>query len=358
MKKKLHVLIAILAGSFAFAQDIETPAFSGITFGGSADAYYKYDFSKQDNGLSSFTNTQDSFEIGMASINAGHSFGKASVFVDLGFGTRAEQFSYNEKDTKFIVKQLTFTYDITDKFKVVAGSFGTHIGYEVLDAVDNKNYSMSYAFSCGPFFNTGVKAQYTSGQFTAMAGITNPTDFNSALDSGSKKKTYIGQLGYVADKGSVYLNFTTGSANPSPGSEIPLPNERKTEFDLVVSREITDSFSLGFNGVYAKTTNEIDKELGGEWYSLVGYANYSFRESLILAYRMEYFGAKKAAATIGNLSGANVFANTVSLNYKVGKLTIIPEVKYDIASEKIYVDNNTLATGGMFFALLATTYSF
>jgi hypothetical protein len=357
MKKTFHILAAMLTSSFVFAQDdSEKQVSPATTFAGSADAYYKYDFSKQLNGLTSFTNSQDSFELGMASIEASHSFKKGSVFVDLGFGKRAGEFSYNEttdKDitAKFLIKQLYFTYEITDKFKVVAGSFGTHIGYELVDAVDNKNYSMSYAFSYGPFFNTGVKAQYTSGKFSAMFGITNPTDFKSAMDAGTKQKTYIGQLGYVGDTGSAYLNFTSGSTNPAS-------DENKTQFDFVASKTISDSFGLGFNATYAKTTNDFNSTLDGEWFSLVGYANYAFKETLSLAYRMEFFNAKDAAPSLGTLTGSNVFANTVSLNYKVGKLTIIPELRYDAASEDIFKDTDALPTGGMFFALLATTYSF
>ncbi|WP_264553827.1 porin [Flavobacterium sp. N2038] len=357
MKKVLHILAVMLTSSFAFAQeDSETSTSPATTWGGSADAYYKYDFSKQMNGLTSFTNSQDSFELGMASVEAGHTFGKASVFVDLGFGKRAGEFSYNETtdkdiDAKFLIKQLFFTYQITDKFKVVAGSFGTHIGYEVLDAVDNKNYSMSYAFSYGPFFNTGVKAQYTSGKFTAMFGITNPTDFKSAMDAGSSQKTYIGQVGYIGDTGSAYLNFTSGSSNPAS-------DENKTQIDLVASKTLNDSFALGFNATYAKTKNDFDSALDGDWFSLVGYANYTFNPSLLLAYRMEYFDAKDAAPSLGTLTGSNVFANTVSLNYKVGKLTIIPELRYDAASEDIFLDKDALPTGGSFYALIATTYSF
>lgn len=357
MKKVLHVLAAMLTSSFAFAQDeTEASVSPATTWGGSADAYYKYDFSKQMNGLTSFTNSQDSFELGMASIQAAHTFGKASVFVDLGFGKRAGEFSYNEttdKDVtaKFLIKQLFFTYQVTDKFKVVAGSFGTHIGYEVLDAIGNKNYSMSYAFSYGPFFNTGVKAVYTSGKFTAMAGITNPTDFKSAMDAGSSQKTYIAQLGYIGDTGSAYLNFTSGSSNPAS-------DENKTQIDFVASKTITDAFSLGFNATYAKTKNDFDSELDGDWFALVGYANYAFKPSLSLAYRIEYFDAKDAAASLGTLTGSNVFANTVSLNYKVGKLTIIPELRYDAASNDIFLDKDVAPTGGSFFGLIATTYSF
>lgn len=357
MKKVLHILAVMLTSSFAFAQDETEAATSpATTWGGSADAYYKYDFSKQMNGLTSFTNSQDSFELGMASVQAGHTFGKASVFVDLGFGKRAGEFSYNEttdKDinAKFLIKQLFFTYQVTDKFKVVAGSFGTHIGYEVLDAVGNKNYSMSYAFSYGPFFNTGLKAQYTSGKFTAMLGVTNPTDFKSAMDAGSSQKTYIAQVGYIGETGSAYLNFTSGSTNP-------VSDENKTQIDFVASKTITDAFSLGFNATYAKTNNDIDSALDGDWFALVGYANYAFKPSLSLAYRMEYFDAKKAAASLGTLTGSNVFANTVSLNYKVGKLTIIPELRYDAASEDVFLDKDAAPTGGSFYGLVATTYSF
>lgn len=357
MKKVLHILAVMLTSSFAFAQDeTEVATSPATTWGGSADAYYKYDFSKQMNGLTSFTNSQDSFELGMASVQAGHTFKKASVFVDLGFGKRAGEFSYNEttdKDinAKFLIKQLFFTYQVTDKFKFVAGSFGTHIGYEVLDAVGNKNYSMSYAFSYGPFFNTGLKAQYTSGKFTAMVGITNPTDFKSAMDAGSSQKTYIAQVGYIGDTGSAYLNFTSGSTNPAS-------DENKTQIDFVASKTITDAFSLGFNATYAKTNNDIDSALDGDWFALVGYANYAFKPSLSLAYRMEYFDAKKAAASLGTLTGSNVFANTVSLNYKVGKLTIIPELRYDAASKDIFLDKDAIPTGGSFYGLVATTYSF
>ncbi|KFF16108.1 outer membrane beta-barrel protein [Flavobacterium hydatis] len=361
MKKVIHILALMLTSSFAFAQEDKETTAPATTFGGSADVYYKYDFSKQQNGLTSFTNSQDSFELGMASLEASHKFGKASAFVDLGFGTRATEFSYNEynnNESSFLIKQLFLRYDLTDSFSITAGSFGTHIGYELLDAIDNKNYSMSYAFSYGPFFNTGVKAQYSNGEFSAMFGITNPTDFKSAMEAGSSQKTYIGQVAYIADTGSAYLNFTSGSTNPTPGTTVVPTGENKTQFDFVGTKAINDALSLSFNATYAKTTNDFDSDLNGEWFSLVGYAYYKFKDNLGLAYRIEYFDAKDAAVSLGTLAGSSVFANTLSLNYKVGNMTIIPEVRLDSASEDVFLDSNSAPTGKMVFALVAATYSF
>jgi hypothetical protein len=348
MKKVALTLALMLTTTLIFAQDTPAPA---TTFAGSADAYYKYDFSNIDNSYTSFTNSHNSFELGMASIEASHKMGKASVFVDLGFGKRAAQFTYNDEATTFMIKQLNFTYEFSDKFKVTGGSFGTHLGYELLDAVDNKNYSMSYAFTYGPFFNTGVKAQYTSGKYSFMAGVTNPTDFKSTIEAGSTQKTFIGQIAYAGDTGSAYFNVTSGSSNPSS-------DENKTQFDFVGSKKISDKFSLGFNGTYAMTNNDNDSSLDGEWFALVGYANYAVKETVSLAYRLEYFDAKNATPGVGILAGSSVIGNTLSLNYKVGNLTIIPEIRVDSASEDIFSDSDLTPKGLTAFALLATTYSF
>lgn len=352
MKKVITILFFTLTTTLSFAQNDTTSATPpATTFAGSADMYYKYDFSTQPTQpiSTSFTNASDSFQLGMASIEASHSWDKASVFVDLGFGSRASEFTYNDAPTTFMIKQLMFTYQITDKFKMIAGSFGTHIGYELLDAVDNKNYSMSYAFTNGPFFNTGVKAVYTSGKFTAMAGITNPTDFKSALDAGSKNKTFIGQVGYVGDTESAYFNVTTGSNNPTSPKNI-------TQFDVTASKKLNDKFSLGLNGTYAIVADDFDSDLDSEWFSIVGYASYAIKDNFTLAYRLEYFDDKDAVST--SAVGGNILGNTLSLNYKVGNLTIIPEIRFDNSSEDSFLDNDGVGTSSNSYVLLATTYSF
>ena len=349
MKNQFATIAVLLTTTFTLAQQT-TPA-TATTFAGSADAYYKYDFSGIDNSLSSFTNSHNSFELGMASIEASHKMGKAAVFVDLGFGNRAAQFTYNDDSATFMIKQLNFTYEFSDKFKVTAGSFGTHIGYELLDAVDNKNYSMSYAFTYGPFFNTGVKAQYILGKFSFMAGVSNPTDFKTTIEAGSSQKTFVGQVAFLGDTGSAYFNVTSGSSNPSS-------NENKTQFDFVGTKKLSDAFSLGFNGTYSMTNNDFDSTLDGEWFSLVGYANLAIKESLSLAYRLEYLDAKEATAGLGLLEGTSVVGNTLSLNYKVGNLTIIPEFRVDTASEDIFTNSDAPAKGLTAYTLLATTYTF
>ena len=335
-------LITLLSVSKISAQEA-TPA--STTFAGSADLYYKYDFSGLDNSKTSFTKSNDSFELGMASVEASHKSGKAAVFVDLGFGNRAKEFSYNDPTTTFMVKQLFVTYDFTPSIKVTAGSFGTHLGYELLDAVDNKNYSMSYAFTNGPFFNTGVKAQYTKGKYSFMAGITNPTDFKSATEAGSHQKTVIGQIAYTVDSGSAYFNFTSGSSNPSSSSN-------KTQVDFVGTKKVSSKLTLGINGTYAMISDDVSSDDDTSWFSVVGYASYTMKKNWSLAYRAEYFDDKENYLGIG----ASVVANTLSLNYKEGNFTFIPEFRLDSATKDIFSDGSPKKISA--FVVLATTYSF
>jgi hypothetical protein len=64
----------------------------------------------------------------------------------------------------------------------------------------------------------------------------------------------------------------------------------------------------------------------------------ALKETLSLAYRLEYFDAKDATAGLGLLAGTSVVGNTLSLNYKVGNLTII-RIRLDTASEDIFTNS-------------------
>jgi len=109
-----------------------------------------------------------------------HKTNKVSMVADLGFGKRAADFSYHDEGIMAAIKQLYISYSPVDWLKLTAGSWATHVGYELVDPYANRNYSMSYMFTNGPFFHTGVKAEVTKGIHGAMIGIANPTDYKTA----------------------------------------------------------------------------------------------------------------------------------------------------------------------------------
>src|SRR5438309_6388918 len=188
---------ALSSLTWASAQD--SAKTSPLTISGSADLYYKYDFAQSKaNNLTSFTNSHNSFELGMASVKLDYKTTKTEVVADLGFGKRAQEFSYNDQGILAAIKQLYISYSPKDWLKFTAGTWATHVGYELVDAYANRNYSMSYMFTNGPFFHTGVRADLTKGKNGFMIGIANPTDYKYVPAGMMNKKFVLAQYSYAA----------------------------------------------------------------------------------------------------------------------------------------------------------------
>lgn len=129
--KKIYVsMIVLFINQAIFSQTADTTKKTSapVTITGSVDAYYRYNFNDPEappyNSLTSFTRSSNSFELGMASLRADHSFGKVSATIDLGFGRRAEEFAYNDAATRLALKQLYVSYAPSSAIKFTLGTWG------------------------------------------------------------------------------------------------------------------------------------------------------------------------------------------------------------------------------------------
>jgi hypothetical protein len=321
MKKFLAtaVIIVSLINS-SFAQD----STKSLTISGSVDGYYRYNFSNAPDGATnnktSFTNSQSAFALGMATIKADATAlsGKVTATADLGFGTRAEEFSYYEtasKSSLAMVKQLYVAYALSSNVKITAGKFATHVGYEVMDAPLNRNYSMSYMFTNGPFSHTGVKLDVTAGPIGFMAGVANFIDQTSST---TNVKTFIAQV--------------------SGGSK-------------------DGKFNIGFNATIQSRKQKMNADNNisdGSWKAAAIYLNVDPSATVGLTLRSEYVSDSK----IIYYGTKNIFANTLSLNYKVGPFTLIPEIRIESANSDYFIKKDGTGSKSTATALLAAVYKF
>ena len=198
MKKTTSTFLVLILAIKSMAQVDSSKAVApasnkSTTFTYYVDGYYKGDFAgKPENNKTSFTNSSNALKLGMASFKVDQVMGKFAATVDLGVGKRAEEFSYNDKGIATAFKQAFVSYAPNSTIKFTAGKWATHIGVELLDAYSNRNYSMSYGFSYGPFFHTGIRADVALGGKSAMMiGVAQPTDF---VNSSSPDKMLIAQF--------------------------------------------------------------------------------------------------------------------------------------------------------------------
>lgn len=351
MKKIVLLLSSVLVSQVIFSQSDSTkkvaPSFA-IT--GSVDAYYRYNFNSPKsypyNSPTSFTHSGNSFELGMASLRADHSFGKVSATIDLGFGTRAEEFAYNDANTRLALKQLYVSYAASSKLKFTFGSWATHVGYEMVDAYLNRNYSMSYMFTNGPFTHTGLKADISLGGKNAlMIGISNPTDYRSAP---GMPKSFIAQFSTATkdDKLKAYFNFVGGKQSDT---------KKLIQGDIVATYAMSAKFNIGLNATLqsVKLADSSGVFKTSNWSGAAVYLNVDPVSWFGLTLRAEYINDKDEY-----LGLKNVFVPTLSANFKIDNLTIIPEFRFDHAGNAVFYKNPTETTKSTGSFVLAASYHF
>lgn len=156
----------------------------------------------------------------------------------------------------------------------------------------------------------------------------------------------------ATDNIKLYLNYVGGKA----------PDTSKVnQFDAVVTAKVNDKFNIGFNGTVnsTQTWDGTKNSDGKSWWGSALYLNYDPQSWLGLTLRGEYFNDDNQLKMFSAApAGGNIFATTLSANFKVGGFLFIPEFRVDNASESIFVDKDGAAkkTAGNF--LLAAIYSF
>jgi hypothetical protein len=294
---------------------------------GAVDAYYLYN--RNGDALpTSFSDQINGFALGMANLILSRE-GKVGFVADLAVGPRAEAANGFQGTTLAAIKQLYLTYSPFEWMRLTGGNFSTFVGYELIDAKDNLNYTTSYLFSNGPFFHTGLKADFQlSESFGAMLGVFNDTDNKYDFTSG---KHLGAQLSYSAGAFEFYFNFLEGK---SVDGDSLLPDTRDRQFDLVSTFQATEKLGLGLN-LSHKTEVMSEAPANSRWYGGALYANYAFSPSFTLAARAEYF--KDPDALVLGVDNASVLGLTLSGNISVGALRIIPEFRLDNANQNVFI---------------------
>src|ERR1041385_7214573 len=157
----------------------ESPA---LKFSGYFDTYFFANLNNPStrNNLGSsgsargFDRFSNQFQLGMFLTQINYTNKNVEFVGEVGYGPNMQYASYgsdfrykwgtvvaNNTYTAIFIKQAYIKLKATDKLSFVMGQFGTHIGYEFIDAPLNFHYSISNTFNSGiPFYHVGLKATY------------------------------------------------------------------------------------------------------------------------------------------------------------------------------------------------------
>lgn len=330
------LMLFAAAGMLAQEEEDTSPKFS---LSGSIDAYYRTTFQDGADATTatptSFAN-QTGFALGMANLIGTYEMGETGMVVDLVFGPRGTEATFNNDILNGVINQAYAYWNVSEKTTLTVGRFNTWVGYEVIAPAANFNYSVSYLFSNGPFSHIGAKADFAfSDDVSLMLAITNPWDTNDISASG----TYAvgGQLGVYGQ----FLNaYYDGGGQGGLGFEI----------DYTGGFDVSDSFFFGINAAYNDNS-----ETDSGFYGAAIYPQVTTSESFAIGLRGEYF-----AATQDGFDDVPVTALTLTGSFTKENLILKPEIRLDSFGNdnEPFLNSNGEVTNSLSSFAIAAIYSF
>jgi hypothetical protein len=310
---------------------------SGITATGYVSGGYQTNFNNGSTlGARTFDSKTDSFTLNQAALTVSklptEGFG-ALANVILGDDAKVINSSYNasESNNNFSLTQAYLQY-ATGNFTVIGGRFVTLAGYEVINDSLNPHISRSLLFTAAePLVHTGVRTSYKfSDIVTGYLGVNNSAVSGDATDTNKQKTLEVG----VALTPTTPLSIGIYDYYGFDSSGDPSGSSRKTNFlDVVAAYKISDAFTVGLNGDYAKFFS-VGEVLGSSVTGVAGYASYQFTDQWGLRGRAEYVKFK-ADGTPDN----DVETYTVTGVYSPAKsFDLLAEVRYDKGKESVFPD--------------------
>jgi hypothetical protein len=345
-----------------------------LSISGYLDSYFFHNFnnpaSRDNMGQSGvgrgFDRRVDQFALGMVQTIFTYSNKKSEMVADLAFGPSAQYGNYgnvpnmapaygwpvgNDVYTGIMIKQAYWKYKVTDKLSFTMGQFGTHIGYELIDAPLNFFYSINHTFNSGiPFYHTGLKGQYAfSDKVSLMLGVVNGFDY---IQDNNRAKGLIGQLSLAPAEGlTVYFNYINSNESNADASG-KTPDGNFTVYDLNGGYQVTDKFTiaywfmygtqkgeLGSPGTFIPADGNVDEKKS--WYGANIYLMYALSDYFSLGVRAEHFNNESGARGLRNYTtdasgtlvgvgaSANTFTLTGSASLADGHLILKPELRLD-----------------------------
>ncbi len=390
---RLEGEVVTLRDDIANWQDVAVDSGSDFSISGYVETSYNYNFNNPrgphpgsqgfgtgQNRLRIFDNNSSTFELNAARLtleNTADEVGDAGFRVDLTVGTQADLIASGntgagDDDIDLTQAYVNYIADVGNGLEVKAGKFVTWIGYEVIEAHDNPNYSRAMAFGYTiPFAHTGVGVSY---QFNDLVRYSQylVNGWDNALDENDAKSTG-GQLVLTPSEDQTggipvefYFNWIAGQEGPGGAGD-----DSRFVLDWIITAQLNDQWGVALNIDYGESEFEDAPAMDSDWFAIAGYATYQYTDALGFAMRLEYFSDENGNRT--GLVGAvpvdptflpgedlEVWEITGTVNYWVtDNLLTRAELRYDSADEDVFLGDGFGDFEDSQFTLgLAATYLF
>jgi hypothetical protein len=325
---------------------------SKLTFSAYAELFYTYDFNEpsnhiRQNFLYSY-NRHNELNLNFGLAKAAYQSENMRANLALMAGTYAQDNLASEQDALRYVNEANIGIRISKNKNlwIDAGIMPSHIGWESTIGKDNINLTRSLAAENSPYFETGAKISYTTGNGKwFVSGLLLNGWQRIAKPEGNQTISFGHQITYKPND-KITLNSSSFIGNDKAR------NEKKMRYfhDLFGSFQLSDQFSttLGFD------VGAEQKEKGSEqynfWYSPNILMKYQLNNRWALAGRLEYYNDRNGVIiTTGTPSGFQTFGYSLNVDYAVFKNAVFrTEARGFTSKDAVFMKNDAVSKGNFF----------
>lgn len=353
-----------------------------LVFSGLVDAYYSYNFDRPrsidlpaasvnssmpagKNIFRAYDVYHNQFTLNQVELSAKKTNGPLGFVLDVDFGEMADLNHAVPSDAGSTVTvtdevskhigQAVVTYQPAQSsgWSFSFGKMPTHLGYEVIKAKDNWQYSRSVTYWLAiPVWHMGAAVGFPVSD--SMSGSVYIYNGWNQLNDNNDGKTYGLQLKWTPD------SDTTAVYNGITGPELDKDNGSwRSVNELNLSYQAAPTLALAVEGLFGYEPTTVGD--ANKWIGITGHLKWDATSNLYMSPRMEYF-RDSTGSRFGTAFGKsqNIISGTFTLGYQVvAGLTVKPELRYDLSqSGEIFTDRDGEAKKTQATLSLAALYNF
>ncbi len=323
------MMLAMTINLCAFAQSKDTTA-TPVVIGGYIDSYFSFNLDRpitHANQLRNFDVTENQVTLANAELSVTKVAAPWGFRLDLDYGPTNDIVQSGAPGSVANVGQAYVTYvaPLGSGLTIDAGKFVTHMGFEVIKAKDDYNYSRSLLFALSiPYYHLGVRAAYPVSSMLTLSGYLYNSYNGPTVNSG---KTFGLEASLVPSSTfSLIFNYIGGPALPDSVSK-----KFRNVANLIAVYQATEKLSFALDAVYGQENLPSATAL---WKGIAGYVRYSLCDPSTITLRGEIYNDPEGYTTG---TSQNIDEITLTYEYKpIANLILRAEYRYDSADGVVY----------------------
>ena len=355
------VMVGLLVVGFASVTQSAVLTKEDFNLYGYVDLSYTQNFKNPSGNVNQnrvFDVDSNSFRVQLAQIvlekeaKSGGALAEAAGFrIKLNFGEDAEFTggSAGGDDVDFQEIYAQFIAPFGNGIDLRFGRMNTLIGYEVIEAPYNPNFSRSWLFGFGqPFTTTGVRGSYAfTDQVAFSIGVIN--DFKGSISDDNNTKgvesaLFLTPTDWLGLTAYGYFSANEGAVGADAGRLLG---------GGIIDIQAMEDTKIVLEAYYANQENAFANGSNARWNGFAGYIIHDFTDQWGIRFRGEIFedaqgftscfgtgtkGGKPGSCADGPGAGQTLWETTYTLQYKpVPSLMTRLEYRYDKSDHKTFL---------------------